>query len=262
MSEYHALFEQVVLYLGAPWKYNNLTDSSYNRYEIVDGSGRKLIFIKEWNHERFKLHGCFPHGFWQSCKSIGFSAKRPPKDIAADIQRRFLSHYSKAFDKAQAECAKRQETEQSLDHIAQCLAKVTGGTVDTYKSSGQRNVYFNNGKVEIYSYSHDIKLTLHHLTPDMAVKLAAFHSQLSRPKKFEVQHFTLCDGWINTWIIGEEGQAEQPQIFDSKEAAQAELDEFFRDIAEEIAYGERDEDDSYDRSEFRIVEVQEDQDYG
>jgi len=43
--------------------------------------------------------------------------------------------------------------------------------------------------------------------------------------KYEVQHYTLCDGWRNTWTICENG-IEKPHVFDSEEEAQAELDEF------------------------------------
>jgi len=47
--------------------------------------------------------------------------------------------------------------------------------------------------------------------------------------QFEVQHFTLCDGWTNTWTI-DEGTGPRPQTFASA-------------------------DEGYSRDEFRIVEV-------
>ncbi len=72
--------------------------------------------------------------------------------------------------------------------------------------------------------------------------------------QFEVQHFTLCDGWINTWTI-DEGTGPQPQAFASADAAQAEIAEFLGDIQAEIAAGERAADEGYSRDEFRIVEV-------
>lgn len=72
--------------------------------------------------------------------------------------------------------------------------------------------------------------------------------------KYEVQHYTLCDGWINTWSIEENGIS-KPQVFDSKEEAQKELDEFLREITEEIEYGERDPEHGYDAEQFRIAEV-------
>lgn len=74
--------------------------------------------------------------------------------------------------------------------------------------------------------------------------------------KFEVQQYTLCEGWVNTWSIEEEGVT-TPQLFDSKAEAQAEIDEFLREIAEEIEYGERDPDNGYDAEDFRVVPASE-----
>jgi hypothetical protein len=75
--------------------------------------------------------------------------------------------------------------------------------------------------------------------------------------KYEVQQYTLCEGWVNTWTICEEDIAIL-QIFDTQEEAQVELDEFFREITEEIEDGERDPDNGYDTEEFRVVEVKAD----
>lgn len=74
--------------------------------------------------------------------------------------------------------------------------------------------------------------------------------------KYEVQHYTLCGGWINTWLICEAG-IETPHIFDNKEEAQAELDEFFADIKAEIKRGERAPDEGYSADEFRITAIKE-----
>ena len=57
--------------------------------------------------------------------------------------------------------------------------------------------------------------------------------------KYEVQHYTLCDGWTNTWTISDENGIEQPEVFDNEEEAQAELDAFFQEVEEEIQSGER-----------------------
>lgn len=70
--------------------------------------------------------------------------------------------------------------------------------------------------------------------------------------KYEVQHYTLCGGWVNTWTICEDG-IEKSHVFNSEAEASAELDGFFQDIEEEIQYGERDADNGYDREGFRIV---------
>ena len=73
--------------------------------------------------------------------------------------------------------------------------------------------------------------------------------------KYEVQQYTLCDGWINTWSIEENGVS-TPEVFDSKAEAQAEIDAFLQEIAEEIEQGERDPENGYDAEDFRVAEVQ------
>ncbi len=73
--------------------------------------------------------------------------------------------------------------------------------------------------------------------------------------KYEVQHYTLCDGWINTWSIYDENDNPIPSVFDTKEEAQAELDDFFEDIQTDIDSGFRDKDHGYGRDEFRIVPI-------
>jgi len=65
---------------------------------------------------------------------------------------------------------------------------------------------------------------------------------------FEVQHHTLCHGWINCWTVDD-----QPQIFDTDPEAQAQLDAFFANIADDILTGERASDEGYHREEFRII---------
>jgi len=66
--------------------------------------------------------------------------------------------------------------------------------------------------------------------------------------RYEVQHFTLCDGWINCWTVDD-----HPQTFASRSEAQAELNELFDDITQQIKDGDRAPDEGYDRDEFRIV---------
>jgi hypothetical protein len=68
--------------------------------------------------------------------------------------------------------------------------------------------------------------------------------------KFEIQHFTLCDGWINTWSDGETGE---PTIYDSYDQARDDLADFLDQEAE--AYFNGDIESRYDADEFRIVEV-------
>ena len=66
---------------------------------------------------------------------------------------------------------------------------------------------------------------------------------------YEVQEFNLCGGWANNWSYDD-----KPTTFDSREAAQAELDAFLADCVDEMRDGNMP--DAPDREEFRIVEVQ------
>ena len=70
---------------------------------------------------------------------------------------------------------------------------------------------------------------------------------------FEIQTFTLCDGWTNTWTVHHPDGTSEPERFATKAEAQAALDEFLAEIAEEIAIGLRDPDQGYDAEDFRIV---------
>lgn len=67
--------------------------------------------------------------------------------------------------------------------------------------------------------------------------------------KFEVQEYTLCDGWVNTW-----SDDNGATTFDSREQAEIELEWFLQDIAMEVAEGNMA--DMVDRDTFRIVEVE------
>ena len=68
--------------------------------------------------------------------------------------------------------------------------------------------------------------------------------------QFEVQHYTLCDGWINCWTDGETGE---PSVYKSYEVAKEVLDQFLRD--EDEAYFNGDVESRFTADEFRIVEV-------
>lgn len=72
---------------------------------------------------------------------------------------------------------------------------------------------------------------------------------------YEVQQYTLCDGWVNTWTLWDENDQAEPETFPSRSEAQAALDEFFGEIRDEILSGQRPADNGYDRSEFRIVKA-------
>lgn len=67
--------------------------------------------------------------------------------------------------------------------------------------------------------------------------------------RYEVRHYTLCDGWINCWMLDD-----KPHAFATIEEAQAELDEFFEDIQAEIDAGDREPDEGYAREDFCIYD--------
>ena len=69
---------------------------------------------------------------------------------------------------------------------------------------------------------------------------------------FEVQEYTLCDGWINTWTEEVAGVI-VPSQFTKREKAQQELDDFLFDQHEAVLQGCMVED--YDENNYRIVEI-------
>ena len=47
--------------------------------------------------------------------------------------------------------------------------------------------------------------------------------EINMQTKYEVQHYTLCDGWINTWTVDD-----KPEYFDTYEDAEASLAYFLK----------------------------------
>jgi len=74
----------------------------------------------------------------------------------------------------------------------------------------------------------------------------------SMTNKYEVHTWTLCEGWVNCLIITDETGNEQPASYPTIEAAQAEVDEIFEEIENEIKFGERSSDEGFDRDDYRI----------
>lgn len=67
---------------------------------------------------------------------------------------------------------------------------------------------------------------------------------------YEIQHFTLADGWINTWSDGETGE---PTVYDRLTDARIDLRVFLQDTYE--AYENGWLESMYQENEFRIVEI-------
>jgi hypothetical protein len=78
-----------------------------------------------------------------------------------------------------------------------------------------------------------------------------------KSETYEVQHYAYragrCIGWANIWTVEHPDGSSTPETFETEEAAQAALDEMFAELEAEIAAGQRDPDDTYDRDEFRIA---------
>ena len=70
---------------------------------------------------------------------------------------------------------------------------------------------------------------------------------------YEVQHYTLVDGWVNCWISIDDDDNEAPSRYDSFEEAINDLDDLFDEIEAEFVAGIRDT--KYSDSEYRIVRV-------
>lgn len=58
---------------------------------------------------------------------------------------------------------------------------------------------------------------------------------------WEVQTFTICEGWINTWTVCKHGQEPTAQTFATREEAEAALAEFLDDLAFAASRGDIEE---------------------
>ncbi len=68
---------------------------------------------------------------------------------------------------------------------------------------------------------------------------------------FEVQHWTVADGWVNTWTTYDENDNETPTTYESFKNALFDLDDLFDEVEAEFISGARE--DRYDDSDYRIV---------
>lgn len=68
--------------------------------------------------------------------------------------------------------------------------------------------------------------------------------------RYHVLHFTVCDGWVNTWLVND-----QPETFATCEEAQAEIDAFLVELEADVATGDLPPDHGYSADEFRIEAI-------
>lgn len=66
---------------------------------------------------------------------------------------------------------------------------------------------------------------------------------------YEIHHFTLFDGWVNTWTDTDDDGTETPTTFKTEAEAEVALQKFLDDWkADATEY-------HYSRDEFRIVKI-------
>jgi len=68
-------------------------------------------------------------------------------------------------------------------------------------------------------------------------------------KQYEIKTFTLCDGWVNTWMY----EDETPVLFDTYSQAEFELKLHLQELVE--AWENGDIEDAPDPDDFLIDEV-------
>lgn len=172
-TEALAKIQQVALYLGYPWKFNHLHESSWS-FEIIDGTGRGLHLRPD--RDKLRISCLFPRD--KTCpmstdyQSIGVSLSRPAKDIAADIKRRLLPHYIAAYEKAAHAYQQRKAQEDTLELMAQALCRVSGGSEISYGRTA-KTIGFEGSTAELWTSEH-VTLHLNRLTIDQAIRIIGF----------------------------------------------------------------------------------------
>jgi hypothetical protein len=68
--------------------------------------------------------------------------------------------------------------------------------------------------------------------------------------RYEVRTYTICDGWVNCWLLNN-----KPQTFDTEAAAWAEIEEHIADLALMAAEEGEEFDADGEGEQFRVEEV-------
>jgi hypothetical protein len=66
--------------------------------------------------------------------------------------------------------------------------------------------------------------------------------------RYQIEHFTLCDGWVNTW----RDDSDAPVTFASYDEALKELNAYYKELNEDVQNGFI---EPYNMSDFRIAEA-------
>lgn len=90
-------------------------------------------------------------------------------------------------------------------------------------------------------------LTCWHLAHDFRDKLLklAEPRAIGTDERFIVEEYTVCDGWTNNWT-----DDDNPADYDTAEAAQAAIDDFFDDLTHAAMSQD------YSRDDYRIVKIE------
>lgn len=70
---------------------------------------------------------------------------------------------------------------------------------------------------------------------------------------FEVQHYTLVDGWVNCWTTYDETDGEYPTTYETFNAAIFDLDDMFDEQDYEVTLRIMEPEHRHSEDEYRIV---------
>lgn len=70
---------------------------------------------------------------------------------------------------------------------------------------------------------------------------------------YEVQHYTLVDGWVNCWTTYDENDNETPTTYDTFDEAKDDLDDLFWEQDYEVTAGIMEPEHRHSDDQYRIV---------
>lgn len=73
---------------------------------------------------------------------------------------------------------------------------------------------------------------------------------MGKEKRYEVQHRTICSGWVNIWTEEDDLGEVKPQSFATRAEAIAEINEFLDDVRSAVKASAMA--DCFKRSDFRV----------
>lgn len=71
---------------------------------------------------------------------------------------------------------------------------------------------------------------------------------------YEIQTYTLCDGWVNTWNIVDTEGHEWPVTFRTRKEAEDELEGYLEELREAVEWGELED---YSPEDHRVAYIDE-----